>query len=362
MINNIKNTVEDIAAYLLNNAISHRYDICTCKICKADMLDFILSRIPPRYAALDNIAPQTLIKETKFQLHNEITAAINEAIEIVAKNPHHEISEDKKKSFELLLNKIHIERGLDFRHYRQELLKRRLALRLSANKFNSYTEYLNFLIKNPQEYDKLFEVLCINVSEFFRDPEIWITARYLFENLIRKKKEKNERDIEIWSAGCANGEEPYSIAIILKEILKENKAALRINIYGTDIDKKCLAEALLARYAKQQLKNISNTDLNKYFIILNEQKFELKREIINRVKFQYFELSSEKFIKKVDVIFCRNVFIYFSRDMQERILKNFYNALKPQGYLIMGKVETIAADTKDIFKVIDSEAHIYQKI
>ncbi len=361
MINNIKNIVEDIAAYLLDNALAHRYDICTCKTCQADILGLILTKIPPRYAALDDTALPTLIKEAKIQLHSEINIAINTAIEMVSKNPHHAVSDDRKKSFELLLNKILIDRRLDLKHYRQEILKRKLAARINANNLNSYAEYLNFLIKNPLEYDKLFETLCINVSEFFRDPEVWVTARYLFENLIRKKTEKGETNIKIWSAGCANGEEPYSIAITLKEILKKNIGKFHIGIYGTDIDKKCLADALVAKYAKEQLKNMNEINLNKYFIALDDQKFKLKQEIIYMVNFQYFELSSDKFITDVDVIFCRNVFIYFSREMQEKILNNFYNALKSQGYLIIGKVETIAVGSKESFKIIDSEAHIYQK-
>lgn len=361
MINNIKNIVEDIAAYLLENSVAHRYDICTCNVCKSDMLGFILTKIPPRYAAIDNPALPALIKEAKIQLHNEINLAINTAIETVAKNPNHEVSEDRKKSFELLLNKILIERRLDLKHYRQEILKRKLATRINANNLASYAEYLNFLIKNPLEYDKLFETLCINVSEFFRDPEVWVTAKYLLESVIRKKIEKNEQNIKIWSAGCANGEEAYSIAITLKEILKENTGKLHIDIFGTDIDKKCLTGALVAQYTKEQLKNIDELNLNKYFITPNGQKFKLKQELVNMVKFQYFELSSDKFITDVDVIFCRNVFIYFSKDMQEKILNNFYNALKPQGYLIMGKVETIAIDSKENFKTIDTEAHIYQK-
>ena len=361
MINNIKNIVEDIAAYLLNNALAHRYDICTCKICQTDILGLILTKIPPRYVSLDDPALPTLIKEAKIQLHNEITLAINNAIDMVAKNPHHALSDDRKKSFDLLLTKIFIERRLDLKHYRQEILKRKIATRISSNNLTSYAEYLNFLIKNPLEYDKLFETLCINVSEFFRDPEVWVTVKYLFESLIRKKTEKNETDIKIWSAGCANGEEPYSIAITLKEILRENTGKFHIDVYGTDIDKKCLTDALLAQYTKEQLKNINEENLNKYFITPNGQKFKLKQEIVNMVKFQYFELSSDKFITDVDVIFCRNVFIYFSREMQEKILSNFYNALKPQGYLLMGKVETIAMDSKESFKIIDAEAHIYQK-
>lgn len=362
MLNNIKNIVEDIAALLLDNAIMHRYDICTCKICKTDMLGYILSKIPPRYVALDNIALPTLVRKARVELHSEINIAIHNAIELVCKNPHHEILDNKRKDFELLLEKIHADRSLDLKHYRQELLKRRLAIRISANKLNSYAEYLNLLIKNPQEYDKLFEVLCINVSDFFRDPEIWVTSRYLFESVIRKKTEINEKNIRIWSAGCASGEEPYSIAITLKEIFKENTNNFSINIYATDIDKKCMSDALLGEYTKEQLKNINDVILNKYFTFLSSQKFKLKQEIINMVKIQYFELSSDNFIKEVDIIFCRNVFIYFSKDMQERILKNFYNALKPQGYLVMGKVETIAAEEKNMFKAIDLEAHIYQKI
>lgn len=361
MLKDVKNLVEDIVIYYVDNTLAFRYDICTCPICKADTYGYILAKIPPRYVRLDDPLLLSLVEKAKLELRQEISGLINSAIEAIAKNPRHVISDDKKKYFDLILNKIYNERGLDFKYYRQELLKRRLALRISSNKLNSYDEYIKLLNKDPEEYDRLLEVLCINVSEFFRDPEIWITAKYLFESLLLKKKEQNDRSLKVWSAGSANGEETYSIAIILKEILKEDLNKYSVEIYGTDIDKKCLKDALTAKYAKEQLKNVSEEYLNKYFILLEDQKYKLKQEITGMVKFQYLELSSEDFLKDVDVIFCRNVFIYFYRDMQNKILLNFYNALKPKGYLIMGKVETIVSGAKDIFKEIDSEARFYQK-
>lgn len=356
----LKNIVEDIAADFLNIALMLRYDICTCPICRNDMLAYVLSRVPAKYITTEQGALHTIIEQTKVEHEAEIARAIISAIEIVSKNPRHALREDKKQTFQLLLNKIFEDRGLDFRHYRQEILKRRTALRMRANNVESYSEYLRLLIKKPEEYDKLFEVLYINVSEFFRDSEIWVTLKYLLENLIRQKTQRNERAIRIWSAGCANGEEPYSVAILLKEILKYGINQFSLEIIGTDIDKKCLRLAEIAEYSRDNLKNVDEKYLKSYFIALR-RNYQLKKEIKDMVRFQYLDLISQDIIAETDIVLCRNVFIYFERSLQEQLLMKFYRALKTGGYLIMGKVETILREAKEIFEEIDANAHIYRK-
>ena len=216
-------------------------------------------------------------------------------------------------------------------------MKRRVALRMHMNKVDSYSDYLLLLIRNPGEYEKLFAVLYINVSEFFRDPAVWESLRHLLESLIHQKLQQNDKCIRIWSAGCANGEEPYSIAILLKEILNYNAGEFSVEIYGTDIDKKSLKAADAAIYPKESLKNVCTEYLKRYFTA-HGKDFGLKDEIRDLVRIESRDLILGDFVDNTDIILCRNVFIYFARDLQEQLLTKFYKSLKNNGYLILGKV------------------------
>ncbi|MCX5708528.1 MAG: late competence development ComFB family protein [Candidatus Omnitrophica bacterium] len=360
MAGKLKNIIEDIARDHLNSALTLRYDICTCSICKNDMLAFVLSRVPARYVTTEQGALHTIIQQHRLEHQAEIGRAIIEAIDIISKNPRHQLKEDKNKVFLLLLDKIREDRGLDFHHYHQDLLKRRVAIRLRAAGINTYSDYLLLLMKSSEEYDKLFETLCINVSEFFRDPEVWEVLKILVQNMIHQKKTDQNHFIRIWSAGCANGEEPYSIAIMLKEILLAETASLRIEITSTDVDKKCLKFAQKGVYLKSSLKNVPKELLNKYFTS-EEDGYKIKDEIKQAVAFSYLDLTSADYIKSTDIVFCRNVFIYFDRNLQEQLLMKFSYALKPLGYLVMGKSETLIREAKEIFQEIDLNARLYRK-
>lgn len=360
MAEKLKNIIEDIASDFLNSALTLRYDICTCKQCRNEMLAYILSRVSAKYVTTEKGALHAIIEQERLEQQAEIARAMLGAIETISKNPRHMLKENKEQTFQLLLNKVFEDRSLDFRHYRQGILKRRVAIRMRKNNVNSYPDYLRLLIKKPEEYEKLFEVLCINVSEFFRDPEIWVTIKYLLENIIRDKKQRNERSMRVWSAGCAGGEEPYSAAILLKEILKDDFPQFSLEIIGTDIDRKSLSAAETAEYPKESLNNVDAKMLKKYFVAC-EVGYKLNEEARNMVGFQYRDLISQDFIEETDVALCRNVFIYFNRSLQEQLLMKLYKSLKAGGYLIMGKVETILQEAKEIFEEIDVNARIYRK-
>jgi len=356
----LKNIIEDITADFLNSVLALRYDICTCDSCKNDMLAYVLSRVPARYVTTEEGSLRTIIEQTKAEHQAVIAREIIKAIDVVSKNPRHELKEDKEEAFALLLIKIFQDRGLDFRHYRQELLKRRIALRIRANGLNSYSEYLRLLINKPEEYDRLFDVLTINVSEFFRDPEVWTRLRIVLEDLLKRKRQNNDYSLKVWSAGCANGEEAYSIAILLKDLLKTNGQFL-IKIYGTDIDQKCLRFAQEAEYRKEAIKNVNPEYLKTYFNFI-AGRYRVNKEIKDLVEFKYLDLITAPYLENMDVVLCRNVFIYFARSLQEQLIMKFYNSLLKDRYLVMGKVETILAETKEIFREIDYDAKIYQKI
>lgn len=358
--NKLRNITEEIIRERLKNALSIRYDICNCLICENDMLAFILSRIPAQYSTTEKGAIHTIAENSNPEEESRINSLILDSMEIVSKNPKHKLKEDRQELFKLMLKKIFDERGIDFRNYHQEILKRRLAMRIHANGLRSYSEYINLLFNNPKEYDRLFETLCINVSEFFRDSEIWVTIKYLFENLIRLKNKRNDKNIRIWSAGCASGEETHSIAIVLAELLKDNQNSFKLEIYGTDIDKKCLLAAENGEYPKNILKNLDPKIILRYFMA-SGGNYKLRDEIKNMVKFKYLDLTSPEIIENTDVLFCRNVFIYFNHLLQEEIVAKFHRSLKSGGYIVMGKVETILGNCKELFEKVDPGTNIYLK-
>ena len=356
----LKNIIEDIALDHLNNVLAIRYDICTCPICKNDMLALVLSRVPAQYVTTEEGALHTIIQHFRVEYQVEIARAIIEAINTISKNPRHELKENKNQTFQLLLDKIQEDRSLDFHHYNLELLKRRVAIRLRKTGVNNYSDYLLLLMKNPEEYDKLFETLCINVSEFFRDPEVWKAMKSLFLGLLQQKANEADNSLRIWSAGCANGEEPYSIAILMKELMSRERVNCRVEISATDVEQKCLKFAHKGIYLKTSLKNAPKELLNRYFTPA-EDCFKINDEVKKLVNFFYLDLTSSELVKKADIIFCRNVFIYFDRDLQEQLLMKFYNSLKPKGYLLLGKSETLIQEAKEIFEDVDINSRLFRK-
>jgi chemotaxis protein methyltransferase CheR len=185
-------------------------------------------------------------------------------------------------------------------------------------------------------------------------------VRSLFKEIIEEKKEEHDPFFHIWSAGCANGEEPYSLAILLKEVTGETSFRCHTEITATDVDEKCMAFAQKGMYTRQSIKNVDRGFLERYFSSRG-QEYQIIDEIKSLVKFQYLDLTSPEYVKNADVVFCRNVFIYFDRSLQEQLLMKFYNALKPRGYLIMGKSETLISEAKHIFDEISFDARLYRK-
>lgn len=359
----LKNMIEEIAREYLNNALILHYDICTCQKCRQDMLSLAVAKIPPEYISLcpGEEAPRELRAAIRDKYKGEIVKELMQAIGVVSQNPGHPLKEDKEKAFTALLDRILQDRGLDFRQYHSGVIKRKVALRMRENRLESYADYARFLAQSPGEYEKLLAELCINVSGFFRDPEVWVTVRYLFENLLKEKKLKNDKSLVVWSAGCASGEETYTIAILLRELFREDWQNFSLTLLGTDIDKNCLLAARAGIYAKESLKDVEDRHLDAYFIALGGGRYQVREEIRKMASFQYLDLIREDYIKDTDVVFCRNVFIYFNRDLQEQLLMKLYNSLRPGGYLIKGKSEAIFSEAGRIFKDIDTSARIYQK-
>jgi len=267
----------------------------------------------------------------------------------------------ESRELEVFISTMYKLKGVDFSCYRQNFLLRRLNYRINATKSGSLLGYLNLLKKDNAEFSRFLDTLAINVSEFFRDPDVF---EYFRENclkeIISRKGSFNNRVIRIWSAGCAEGQEAYSLAVLFKEELGE-KNSFSVRIWGTDIDNDTLEKAKKAVY---DLKNLKNTDkfmIEKYFVPLPNGLFQLNEEIRQMVKFFQRDLINDPPLKYMDIIFCRNVMIYLSQQQQELLLFKFHNSLTSKGYLVIGKVESIWGNAKEMFTPVATHKKIFQK-
>ncbi len=350
-VNIFEETVKD----LIDRTTGLRFDICRCDLCKKAMMDMVLKNLPVFFVDPDHFKYKEITKKVNSAYFKRIIQETTKAIAYVSKNPPHKIEQDHEVGFNQLLERIYQDRGLDFSRYHRNILKRRVALRLRARNLNSYREYLSILADDPDEYKKLFDVLTINVSEFFRDLTVWEAIRKILNRKLLR--ENQTAKVKIWSAGCAKGEEAYSLSILVEEIGPKNP----VEIYATDIDTASISDAQKGEYDPHRLKNVSDAFLKKYFEYKGEGKYLVKDQIKRRVIFKKQDLINDNFLPGMDLILCRNVFIYFTKPLQETILNKFYHSLKDNGYLVIGKAETILSEAKLIFKEADIDNRIYQK-
>lgn len=270
--------------------------------------------------------------------------------------PVHEDDEEFAELKTLIKRKI----GFNCEDYKQAHLKRRLAVRLRANHSGSYKEYAGVLLTNETESQRLKETLTVNVTELFRNPETYASfSKNVLPELFKSKG--NNKTIRVWSAGCSNGEEPYSIAIMLREFLGISIKRYDISILGTDIDEDSLKKAEKGIYHLKQLEKIGKERIERFFVQNEDYMYGVIDEIQNLVKFRYHDMISGPRVFGFDVIFCRNVTIYFEQALQEKLYLNFYNALNDGGYFVMGKTETLVGPAEELFHSVDVKERIYQK-
>jgi len=263
----------------------------------------------------------------------------------------------------LLLEKVYRDGGYDFRDYKSGTVVRRLKRRLQATGTENYLDYMQFLDAHPEEYERLISSLTIAVSAFFRSKySFQQLARLVLPKLLSHQINQERRRLRFWSAACARGEEPYSIAILLAEFLGKRLGDFDIQIYATDINQQLLKEAEAGVYPFGKPENLPEGTLEKYFI-RSDQSYLVSASIREMVYFSYFDLTSttKPPFRELDCIFCCNVLIYLQRQLQERLLGMLYEALATPGYLILGEVETPTDNLRERLKCLDGKARIYQK-
>jgi chemotaxis protein methyltransferase CheR len=253
--------------------------------------------------------------------------------------------------FNRLLRMVYNYMKLDCSHYKTSYLKRRVAVRMRATKTSSYKEYENLLAKNNEEYHNLLDRLTINVSNFFRDVSVFEGIKKLILPGLA-----NKRHIRIWSAGCANGEEPYSLAMLFDRAFPGRR---HWEITATDIDPSCLSRAKEGRYRTQALVEMP-VEFKTRYLTHDGELWSIKDELKKRIKFKQLDLTRPLPNEHYDLILCRNVMIYFLPQLQTRLFEEFRQMLVPSGYLVLGKTETMLGEWRKKFIALNGPERIFQ--
>jgi two-component system, chemotaxis family, CheB/CheR fusion protein len=257
-----------------------------------------------------------------------------------------------------LLQELAEQRGFDFRGYKPTTLERRFRRRMLQLKIGSYAQYREYLEKNAKEVNELLNKLLINVTEFFRDPPAWEMLRQdLLPPML--KNVTSGSSFRAWSAGCASGEEAYSIAILLAEFFGPRLPEYDIKIYATDIDEEALTAARKGEYPAEALQRICPEWKEKYFH--GKDQVRVNREIRRLVIFGRSNLVQNAPISHVNLLLCRNLLIYFNSELQQQILARLYYALEPEGILFLGKAESQLANSPQ-FRRLNARWRIFQRV
>ncbi|MEW5814297.1 MAG: protein-glutamate O-methyltransferase CheR [Spirochaetota bacterium] len=260
--------------------------------------------------------------------------------------------------FEKFRNLIYDESGIHFSASNRTILESRLKERLKISALDSIAAYYSLIKRNPDELKILLDSVTTNLTRFFRNTAHFQTLEYyVIPDLINEKKKQGANKIRIWSAGCSTGEEPYSIAILLKEVLP---AWLAATVTASDLSLKSLMTAKEGFYPETRIPGVPDKYLNKYF----ERKgagYQIKDEIKKLIKFDYHNLKFDSGLRELDIVFCRNVIIYFDEAAQNAVINQFWNAMNNHSYLFIGHSESLFG-MKTQFEFVKTDwACIYRK-
>ncbi|MCF6148617.1 MAG: PAS domain S-box protein [Candidatus Kuenenia sp.] len=259
-----------------------------------------------------------------------------------------------KEIINILLTKT----GHNFSHYKKNTVARRVEKRMSQSNIKSISKYISLLQQNPSEINALFRELLITVTCFFREMENdFVLKEKVFSEILKNKSAGDT--VRIWVPGCATGEEPYSIAMLFSEYLEAIQQPLKIQIFATDINENAIRFARAALYPLDRISHVSPARLERFFHKKNHS-FAINDRIREMVIFSYHNLIKDPPFSRIDLISCKNLLIYFDATLQEKLLPLFFYILRPNGFLLLGKSESIRGFT-DLFATIDEKNRVFKR-
>jgi two-component system CheB/CheR fusion protein len=269
------------------------------------------------------------------------------------------ISEKKNASFEDLLEHLKHSRGFDFTGYKHSSLMRRIQKRMQMVPVERFADYVDYLEVHPEEFAQLFNTILINVTDFYRDALAWEYLRSEIIPRIIAAKRSNE-PIRVWSAGCASGQEAYTLAVELCEALGRDAFRQRVKIYATDADEEALAQARQASYTPKEMQSMPHEHWDTYFEIQNAH-YVFRNDLRRSVIFGRHDLVQDAPISRLDLLVCRNTLMYFNSETQGHILARLHFALNDTGFLFLGKAEMLLTHT-NLFTPVNLKYRIFSKV
>lgn len=260
--------------------------------------------------------------------------------------------------FEQFRSIIYKESGITFSDTNRSILVSRLNERLRDTGLPSVQDYYTKIISDPEEMKVMLDSVTTNLTRFFRNQAHFDTLiNYVVPEIIKLKKSKGDTCINVWSAGCSTGEEPYTIAMVLKEVLPP---PFKFKIIASDLSLKSLLVGKLGLYPASRVSGIPENYLDKYFT-KTPNGYQAKPELMSNISFDYHNLKHDSGARNLDIVFCRNVLIYFDEKAQLEVINHFWDAMAPHSFLFIGHSESLfGMNTKFEFLKTDW-ACIYQK-
>jgi two-component system CheB/CheR fusion protein len=258
--------------------------------------------------------------------------------------------------FNRILTLLRLETGVDFTHYKHSTIKRRILRRQALDRVEGLADYAAYLETNRSEIKKLYEDILINVTSFFREPEAFEALKSLVFPAITRDRALDD-PIRIWVPGCASGEEAYSIAICLLEFLGDRSVNFPVQVFATDVDERVISQARTGFYPEAALTDVSPERLRRFFV-KGPAGYQVSKTVRDICIFARQNLIKDPPFSRLDLISCRNVLIYFGPVLQQKVIPIFHFALTPNGFLLLGKSETLGA-FMDLFSLMDKRYKVY---
>ena len=269
---------------------------------------------------------------------------------------------DDGTAWAALVEVLREQSGLDLNLYKDKCIVRRVAVRQRARGAPDLAAYVALLCQDPAELPRLLDALTINVTQFLRNPP---TFRALQESVLpalcRARAEAGRRTLRVWSAGCATGEEAYTVAILLHEVWRAEGLRQSAVIYATDIDRRSLEVAKAGRYMARQLSGLAPETRARYFEEEEGGRARVVASIRRMVFVKRHDLRTPPPFRRLDLILSRNVLIYLTPEHQQRLLRAFAGVLNPGGILVLGKVEGLSGLAREDFESVDVAERIYRR-
>ncbi|OUC80001.1 CheR family methyltransferase [Gordonia lacunae] len=263
------------------------------------------------------------------------------------------------EDFETLLRYLRDARGFDFTGYKRTSLRRRVTHRMEQVGFDNFADYLDHLQASSDEFSALFNTILINVTSFFRDEEAWESLRSTVIPQLLAQRGPDD-PVRVWSAGCASGQEAYSLAMLLAEGVGAESFRQRVKIYATDVDEDALTEARQASYDARAVESIPPDLLATYFE-KEGSRYVFTKDLRRAVIFGRNDLVQDAPISRIDLLVCRNTLMYFNAETQRRVLGRLHFALAPQGILFLGHAEMLLSHS-DRFAPFDLKNRLFRKV